>query len=101
MISAFSPPPTDSSPRIVLFPAEEQAPYEPASETSDLTSQRLIALRSMLQPTPQIIVTTPEAIVPYVMPRAQLQETGLDLAPGMTLDRQEFIERLYGAAITR
>src|SRR4051794_14957960 len=27
----------DSSPRIVLFPAEEHAPYEPASETSDLT----------------------------------------------------------------
>jgi transcription-repair coupling factor (superfamily II helicase) len=82
------------SPRIVLFPAEEHAPYEPVSETSDLTSQRLIALRSMLQSDTQIIVTTPPAIVPYVMPRRQLQQAGLDLAPGMTIERQEFIERL-------
>jgi transcription-repair coupling factor (superfamily II helicase) len=85
---------TNSSPRIVLFPAEEHAPYEPASETSDLTSQRLIALRSMLQSGPQIIVTTPQAIVPYVIPRRQLQQTGLDLAPGMTFERQELIEHL-------
>ena len=80
--------------RIVLFPAEEHAPYEPASEASDLTSQRLIALRSMLQAHVQIIVTTPQAIVPYVMPRVQLQQAGLDLVSGMTLDRQECIERL-------
>ena len=46
---------------------------EPASETSDLTSQRLIALRSMLQADVQIIVTIPQAIVPYVMPRVQLK----------------------------
>jgi transcription-repair coupling factor (superfamily II helicase) len=84
----------DSAPRIVLFPAEEHAPYEPASETSDLTSQRLIALRSMLQSDVQIIVTTPQAIIPYVMSRRQLQQAGLDLAPGLTLERQEFIERL-------
>src|SRR5919109_2839253 len=82
------------APRIVVLPAEEHAPYEPASETSDLTSQRLIALRSMLQSGPQIIVTTPQAIVPYVIPRALLQYIGLDLAPGMTLERQQFIERL-------
>ena len=84
----------EPSTRIVLLPAEEHAPYEPASETSDLTSQRLIALRSMLQADMQIIVTTPQAIVPYVMPRVLLQQAGLDLAPGMTLDRQECIERL-------
>src|SRR5918996_1036947 len=82
------------SPRIVLFPAEEHAPYEPASETSDLTSQRLIALRSMLQSDVQIIVTTPPAIVPYEMPRGQLQQAGLDLTLGMTIERQEFIEHL-------
>jgi transcription-repair coupling factor (superfamily II helicase) len=89
---------TPSSPMIVLFPAEEQAPYDPASETSELTSQRLIALRSMLRSAPQIIVTTPQAIVPYVMPRVQLQHHGLDLAPGMMLERQELIDRLlrYG-----
>ena len=80
--------------RIVLFPAEEHAPYEPASETSDLTSQRLIALRSMLQSDVQFIVTTPSAIVPYVMPRRQLQQVGHDLTPGMTIERQEFIEKL-------
>jgi transcription-repair coupling factor (superfamily II helicase) len=78
----------ESCTRIVLFPAEEHTPYEPASETSDLTSQRLIALRSMLQADVQIIVTTPQAIVPYVMPRMQLQQAGLDLAPGMMLERQ-------------
>ncbi len=82
------------SPRIVLLPAEEHAPYEPASETSDLTSQRLIALRSMLQAAMQIIVTTPHAIVPYVMSRVLLQQAGLELAPGLTLDRQECLERL-------
>src|SRR5262245_56470013 len=69
----------DSCPRLVLFPAEEHTPYEPASETSNLTSQRLIALRAMLQSDVQIIVTTPQAIVPYVMPRGQLQQAGLDL----------------------
>jgi transcription-repair coupling factor (superfamily II helicase) len=83
-----------ASPTVVLFPGEEHAPYEPVSETSDLTSQRLIALRSMLQSTPQIIVTTPQAIVPYVIPRMQLHLTGIDLAPGMTLERQAFIDRL-------
>ena len=65
----------------MLFPAEGHTPYEPASETSDLTSQRLIALRSMLQAEAQIIVTIPQAIVPYVMPRAQLLQIGLDLCP--------------------
>jgi transcription-repair coupling factor (superfamily II helicase) len=84
----------ESSTRIVLFPAEEHAPYEPASETSDLTSQRLIALRSMLQADVQIIVTTPQAIVPYVMSRVQLQQAGLDLVAGMMIERQECIERL-------
>ena len=84
----------DPAPRILLFPAEEHAPYEPASEASDLTSQRLVALRSMLQSDVQIIVTTPQAIVPYVMPRVQLQQAGLDFAPGLTLERQELIERL-------
>ena len=83
-----------SSPSIALFPAEEHAPYEPVSETSDLTSQRLIALRSMLQSTPQIIVTTPQAIIPYVIPRVQLQQTGLDLTPGMSVERQDVIEGL-------
>ena len=81
-------------PRIVLFPGEEHSPYEPASATSELTSQRLVALRSMLQPGAQIIVTTPKAIVPYVIPRPLLQRSSLDLAPGMSLERQEFIERL-------
>src|SRR5262245_17951535 len=84
----------ESSTRVVLFPAEEHAPYEPASEASDLTSQRLIALRSMLRADVQIIVTTPQAILPYVMPRMQLQQAGLDLARGMTLERQECIEHL-------
>ncbi len=86
------------APRIVPFPGEEHAPYEPASETSDVTSQRLIALRSMLQPGPQIIVTTPQAIVPYVLPRSLLQRSGLDLTPGMTLERQEIVERLLRCA---
>ena len=84
----------EPSTRIILLPAEEHAPYEPASETSDLTSQRLIALRSMLQGDMQIIVTTPRAMAPYVMPRVLLRQTGLELAPGMTLDRQECLERL-------
>ncbi len=85
---------TASPPQIVLFPAEEYTPYEPASETSDLTSQRLIALRSMLQSSPQIIVATPQAMIPYVLPRAQLQRNGLELTPGMTIERQDLIERL-------
>ena len=85
---------TSSPPKIVLFPAEEHTPYEPASETSELTSQRLIALRSMLQSAPQIIVTTPQAMIPYVIPRAHLQQNGLDLTPGMTIERQDFIKRL-------
>jgi transcription-repair coupling factor (superfamily II helicase) len=82
------------SPRVILFPAEGHAPYEPASETSDLTSQRLVALRSMLQSDVQVIVTTPEALVPYVMPRGQLQEVGLELTTGLTIERQELVERL-------
>jgi transcription-repair coupling factor (superfamily II helicase) len=84
----------ESTTRLMLFPAEEHAPYEPASETSDRTSERLIALRSMLRSDVQIIVTTPQAIVPYVMSRAQLQQASLDLVPGLTLERQECIQRL-------
>ncbi|HEX2277429.1 MAG TPA: hypothetical protein VHN13_09910, partial [Candidatus Tectomicrobia bacterium] len=84
----------EDAPRVILFPGDEHPPYEPASETSDLASQRLMALRSMLQPGPLTIVTTPQAIVPYVLPRAQLQRSGLDLRPGITLERQELIERL-------
>jgi transcription-repair coupling factor (superfamily II helicase) len=81
-------------PHVVLLPAKENLPYEPASMTSDFVAQRLLALRSMLQSGPQIIVTTPEAIVPYIVPRALLQQTSLDLSPGATLERQAFIERL-------
>ena len=85
---------TVSPPQITLFPAEEHTPYEPASETSDLTSQRLIALRSMLQSAPQIIIATPQAMLPYVLPRAQLQQNGLYLTAEMTIERQELIEHL-------
>jgi transcription-repair coupling factor (superfamily II helicase) len=78
----------------LLFPAEGHAPYEPASRTLDLTSQRLIALQSMLKGNAPIIVTTPQAIVPCVMPRQQLQQAALDVYPGMTIERQACIERL-------
>jgi transcription-repair coupling factor (superfamily II helicase) len=81
-------------PHVVLLPADGNLPYEPASMTSDFVAQRLLALRSMLQSGPQIIVTTPEAIVPYIVPRALLQQTSLDLSPGKTIERQAFIERL-------
>jgi transcription-repair coupling factor (superfamily II helicase) len=90
----FFTAPAKPPPPIVLFPAAEYAPFEPASTTSDQTAQRLLALRSMLRPGPQIIVTTPEAIIPYVMPRAALQRVSLDLTPGMTLERQALVERL-------
>jgi transcription-repair coupling factor (superfamily II helicase) len=48
----------------------------------------------MLQAPRQIIVTTPPAIVPYVMSRVLLQQVGLDLVPGMTLDRQVCLDCL-------
>jgi transcription-repair coupling factor (superfamily II helicase) len=79
---------------VVLLPADGNLPYEPASMTSDFVAQRLLALRSMLQSGPQVIVTTPEAIVPYIVPRALLQQASLDLSPGTTIERQAFIERL-------
>src|SRR5262245_19077928 len=84
----------DFSATTLLFPAEGHAPYEPASGSLDLTSQRLIALQSMVKGNAQIIVATPQAIVPYVMPRQQLQQATLDLYPGMPLERQACIERL-------
>src|SRR5262245_47139577 len=80
--------------RIVLLPAEEHTPYEPVSEASDLTSQRLAALWSMLQSDVQIIVTTAQALMPYVMPREQLLQVGLAVTTGMTIERQELVERL-------
>ncbi|MBI3327942.1 MAG: transcription-repair coupling factor [Nitrospinae bacterium] len=80
--------------RSVLFPPGGNPPYEPTSPPSEITAQRFFALRSMLQPGPQMVVTTPEAIIPYLIPRALLQQTSVDLTPGMTLERQQFIERL-------
>ena len=76
------------------FPASGIPPYEPASATPDITAQRFLCLRSMLQPGRQIVVTTPEAITSRLMPRALLQHIGLDLTVGMTLERQGLIERL-------
>jgi transcription-repair coupling factor (superfamily II helicase) len=81
-------------PQIVLLPSEGHSPYEPTSSASDHTAQRLLALCAMLQPGPQIVVTTPEAIMPYVLPRALLQHTGRDLTPGTTIERQELVECL-------
>ncbi|MBI3330200.1 MAG: transcription-repair coupling factor [Nitrospinae bacterium] len=80
--------------RAVLFPAWGIPPYEPASPKGDITAQRLLALRSMLQPHPPIVVTTPEAIIPLVIPRPLLQQAGLDLTSGMTLERHAFVEQL-------
>jgi transcription-repair coupling factor (superfamily II helicase) len=85
---------TPARPQIVLLPSEGHSPYEPASSASDLTAQRLLALHAMLQPGLQIIVTTPEAIVPHVLPRALLQRTGIDLTPNMTIERQALVECL-------
>jgi len=90
----FFTAPAVPAPNIVLFPAEGHLPFEPTSTTSELTAQRLLALRSMLQAGPQIIVTTPEAIIPHVIPRALLQPASLDLTPGMPLERQGLVERL-------
>jgi transcription-repair coupling factor (superfamily II helicase) len=81
-------------PSIVLFPTDGQLPYEPASAIADLTAQRLLALRAMLQPHPPLVITTPEAIIPLVIPRTLLQRTSFELRPGVTIERQDFIERL-------
>ncbi len=78
----------------VLFPAVGNPPYEPASPRPDITAQRFLALRSMLQPGPRVVVTASEAIVPRVIPRALLQRAGLDLTAGMMLERQAFVEQL-------
>ncbi len=79
---------------LALFPAGGESPYEPASPTPDITAARFLALRTMLQPGLQIVITTPEAIIPRLIPRALLRQSHLDLTPGMTVERQGLIERL-------
>ncbi|MGH8059612.1 MAG: CarD family transcriptional regulator, partial [Candidatus Entotheonellia bacterium] len=79
---------------LALFPDGGESPYEPASPTPDITAARFLALRTMLQPGPQIVITTPEAIIPRLIPRALLRQSHLDLTPGMTVEREGLIERL-------
>ena len=91
---------------VLRFPAWDCLPYDRVSPNPEIVSERIATLARLLEPAerPRIVLTTVNALVQRVPPRAVFRGASLTIRAGGTLDADEFIRFLeangYGRAGT-
>ncbi len=80
----------------VTFPAWDCLPYDRNSPHPNVSGERLAALVQLAEATPDIVLTTVNAALQRVPPRAHFSDARLQLAPGGEAVRDPLLARLTG-----
>ncbi|HBI21555.1 MAG TPA: transcription-repair coupling factor, partial [Legionella sp.] len=84
-------------PELLLFPDWETLPYDQFSPHQDILSERLYTLSRLQHTTHAIIISPASTLMHRICPPAFLNQYGLVLQEGQTLDINAFRERLQEA----
>ena len=84
-------------PELLLFPDWETLPYDQFSPHQDILSERLYTLSRLQHTTHAIIISAASTLMHRICPPAFLNQYGLVLQEGQTLDINAFRERLQEA----
>jgi transcription-repair coupling factor (superfamily II helicase) len=87
----------ESKHELLLFPDWETLPYDTFSPHQDIISERLSALSRLQQSTNAIVITAASTLMHRLCPPSFLNQYGLVLKEGQTLDIAQFREQLTQA----
>ena len=87
--------------KVIAFPAWDSVPYDRVSPNAEIVSKRITSLGKLVIGTfkePTLVVTTVNAVLQRVPPRAFIRSAIKPIAPGQRLDMAELVRRLglYG-----
>jgi transcription-repair coupling factor (superfamily II helicase) len=88
---------------ILKFPAWDCLPYDRASPSHAVTSERIATLHALQDTTRkrQLILTTAAAVVQRVLTPFRIRQTGARLYPGLEISREKLIELLIANGFIR
>jgi transcription-repair coupling factor (superfamily II helicase) len=90
--------------RVVPFPAWDTVPYDRVSPNAEIVAKRITALSRLVlssRSEPVVVLTTINAILQRVPPRAFIRNAMKSIAPGQRVDLNRLVERLSRAGYTR
>jgi transcription-repair coupling factor (superfamily II helicase) len=90
--------------RIIKFPAWDTVPYDRIGPNAEIVATRVAALARLSAAAhkgPTVLLTTVNAVLQRLPPRAFIRRALKNIAPGQRLDRAELIERLALAGFQR
>ena len=90
--------------KVVTLPAWDTVPYDRIGPNADLVARRIATLAQLAAGTrkePTVVLTTVNAVLQRLPPRAFIQASLRQIAPGQRIDRGQLIERLSLAGFVR
>ena len=90
--------------RVVPFPAWDTVPYDRVSPNPEIVAKRITALSRLAltnRSEPMIVLTTVNAVLQRVPPRAFIRNAMKSIAPGQRMDLNRLVARLSLAGYTR
>lgn len=90
--------------RVVPFPAWDTVPYDRVGPNAEIVARRITSLARLAvtsRSEPMIVLTTVNAILQRVPPRAFIRSAMKSIAPGQRVDMNRLIARLLLAGYTR
>ena len=90
--------------RVVPFPAWDTVPYDRVGPNPEIVAKRITALSRLAlgnRSEPLIVLTTVNAVLQRVPPRAFIRNAMKSVAPGQRVDLNRFVARLSLAGYTR
>jgi transcription-repair coupling factor (superfamily II helicase) len=90
--------------RVVTLPAWDTVPYDRISPNADLIARRIATLAILAagaRKEPTVVLTTVNAVLQRLPPRAFIKQSLRQIAPGQRIDRGQLIERLALAGFIR
>lgn len=86
---------------LAFFPDRGQAPYEAGAPSIDLVTQRMRTLFHLQAHRPQIVVTTPQAALQYLVPPSVFAQACLTLKVGSVIEREALLRHLLRTGYRR
>jgi transcription-repair coupling factor (superfamily II helicase) len=90
--------------RVISFPAWDTVPYDRVGPNTEIVAKRITALAKLTlssRKEPTIVLTTVNAILQRIAPRAFLRESLKPIAPGQRLDLNRLAKRLTQSGFVR